>query len=86
MRTRVALSVALIIWWNAGLARPLPQHTMDWEGLASALVKRLQLEPGEEVVLVAHPERFQSLIAPLRYAVMAAGAVDLGVILVPAHR
>jgi len=58
---------------------------MDWQALADAIVKRLSLEPGEEVVLVAHPEKFQALIPHLRYAVMAAGGVDLGVILVPAH-
>ncbi len=69
----------------AAMARPFPQHTMDWAGLANAIVQRLQLEPGEEVVLVAHPDRFQPIIPHLRYAVMLAGGIDLGVILVPAH-
>jgi hypothetical protein len=82
---RLAFSVALLIWSMPGMARPFPQHTMDWEGIAAAIIKRLQLEPGEEVVIVAHPDRFQPLIPHLRYGVMAAGGVDLGVILVPAH-
>jgi hypothetical protein len=82
---RVLSAIALLALLNSQAARPLPQHTMDWAGIAAAIVNRLQLEPGEEVVIVAHPDRFQPLIPHLRYQVMAAGGVDLGVILVPAH-
>ncbi|MEE8307773.1 MAG: hypothetical protein V3R81_10945 [Gammaproteobacteria bacterium] len=54
-------SVALLLVWSlAAAARPLPQHTMDWQALADAVVKRLSLEPAEEVVLVAHPDKFQA--------------------------
>lgn len=85
MVPRCLLAVTLFCCSVAAVARPLPQHTMDWAGLANALVKRLKLEAGEEVVIVAHPRRFEPLIPELRYAVMAAGGVDLGVIMVPAH-
>ena len=85
MRCRLLLTLTLLSVAAGAPARPLPQHSMDWSGIAAALVKRLQLEPGEEVVLVAHPERFQPLVAHLRYQIMAAGGVDLGVIQVPAH-
>ena len=85
MLGRTLLAVALLLGSAAGVARPLPQHSMDWAGIAAAIIKRLQLEPGEEVVLVANPERFAELVPHLRYGVMAAGGIDLGVILVPAH-
>jgi len=37
-------------------------------------------EPGERILLVARPGQFDELIPPLRYALLRAGAVDLGVI------
>jgi len=57
-----------------------PRFTMEWEALAAHLVERLELQPGERFVAVAHPGLFDELIPHLRYAVMLAGAVDLGVI------
>lgn len=57
-----------------------PRFTMEWEALAAHLVERLELQPGERFVAVAHPGLFDELIPHLRYAVMQAGAVDLGVI------
>ena len=53
---------------------------LDWPELARVIVERMALEQGETVLLVAHPEMFGDLIPPLRYEVMKAGAVDLGVI------
>ena len=57
-----------------------PRLTMDWEAMAEQLVKQLAPEPGEKILLVARPGQFDALIPPLRYALMRAGAVDLGVI------
>jgi len=57
-----------------------PALTMDWEALAGHIVERLDLKPGERFVAVARPGYFDELIPHLRYAVMQAGAVDLGVI------
>jgi len=57
-----------------------PRLTMDWDALAVHIVKRLDLQPGERFLIVAHPGFFQELIPHLRYEVMKAGAVDLGVI------
>ena len=54
--------------------------TMDWEAMAEQLVAQLAPEPGEKILLVARPGQFDELIPPLRYALMRAGAVDLGVI------
>ena len=53
---------------------------LDWPELARVIIQRMALEQGETVLLVAHPEMFRDLIPPLRYEVMKAGAVDLGVI------
>lgn len=57
-----------------------PRFTMQWEALAGHIVERLDLQPGERFVAVAHPGLFDELIPHLRYEVMKAGAVDLGVI------
>ena len=76
-RTAAALAVML------STAAPLlaqPRLTMDWEAMAEQLVTQLAPEPGEKIVLVARPGQFDALIPPLRYALMRAGAVDLGVI------
>lgn len=53
---------------------------LDWVAVARQLVERLALQPGERVLLVAHPGLFEKLIPPLRYEVAAAGGTDLGVI------
>lgn len=57
-----------------------PRFTMEWEALAVHIVARLDLQPGERFLAVAHPGLFDELIPYLRYEVMKAGAVDLGVI------
>ena len=57
-----------------------PRLTMEWEVLAEHLVGQLDLQPGERFMAVAHPGLFDDLIPHLRYEVMKAGGVDLGVI------
>ena len=57
-----------------------PRFTMEYEALAAHIVGRLDLQPGERFLAVAHPGLFDELIPHLRYEVMKAGAVDLGVI------
>lgn len=58
----------------------LPVHTMRWEALAQRIVAQLQLEPGERVISLGHPGKFEELIPHLRYAIIAAGGNDLGVL------
>ena len=53
---------------------------LDWPELARVIVERMEVGQGEKVLLVAHPDMFRDLIPPLRYEMMKAGAVDLGVI------
>ena len=57
-----------------------PRLTLDYAGMARTVVERLALAPGERVVSVAHPGTFSDLIPHLRYEVMRAGGVDLGVV------
>lgn len=48
--------------------------------MADRLVRQLALQPGEGVVIVAHPGIFEELVPHVRYAVMQAGGTDLGVL------
>ena len=61
-------------------AQSPPRLTWDWPAVAGRLVDQLAPEPGERILLVARPGLFDELIPHLRYALMEAGAVDLGVI------
>lgn len=78
-RWRLALALALAPALAAA-QEPPPQLTLDWPAIAAKIVERLALEPGERVLAVAHPGRFEELIPHLRYAVMQTGGVDLGVV------
>ena len=77
--TAILATVAGVILCAAA-AGAQPRLTMDWEAMAEQLVTQLAPEPGEKIVLVARPGQFDELIPPLRYALMRAGAIDLGVI------
>jgi hypothetical protein len=57
-----------------------PRLSMEWQALAVHIVERLDLQPGERFIAVARPGLFDELIPHLRYEVMKAGGVDLGVI------
>lgn len=56
-----------------------PRFTMEWERMAKKIVERLAFEPGEKLLIVAHPGLFGEIVPYLRYQAMKAGAVDLGV-------
>ena len=61
------------------LATPtLSQQAADPERLASDLVARMQLQPGERVLIVAIPGESDALIPVLRRRIAAARATDLG--------
>src|SRR3982074_3403080 len=55
-----------------------PQLTLDWPAIAAKLVERIAPAPGEKVLLLCHPGKFEELVPHLRYAVEKSGAVDLG--------
>ena len=76
----IVAAAALTAALGTGSAPAQPRLTMQWEAMAERLVTQLAPEPGERIVLVARPGQFDALIPPLRYALLRAGAVDLGVI------
>ncbi|MEC7490806.1 MAG: aminopeptidase [Pseudomonadota bacterium] len=56
------------------------RRTLAWPEVARKIVARLSLEPGERVIVIAHPDMFQDLVPHLRYEVIKTGGIDLGVI------
>ena len=77
---RTLHTVIAIAWLSLSPLFAQPRLTLDWEAMAERLVAQLAPEPGEKILLVARPGNFDDLIPHLRYALMKAGAVDLGVI------
>lgn len=51
---------------------------LDWQAIATQLIKRCGLQPGEQVLLVGLPGRFDPLIPLLKKNIERAGAVYLG--------
>jgi hypothetical protein len=54
------------------------EGTLDYDAIAAVLLDRLDLQPGERVLLVAVPGPFDALVGPLRSGITAGGAQDLG--------
>ena len=71
----VALTVLLTVSPGAQA-----QFSFDYPAIAQRLVRQLALKPGETVLTVAHPGMFDALLPQIRYEVMRAGGIDLGVI------
>jgi leucyl aminopeptidase (aminopeptidase T) len=57
-----------------------PRLTFDYPAIARRLVQQLALKPGERVMSIAHPGVFDDLVPYIRYEVIRAGGVDLGVV------
>jgi leucyl aminopeptidase (aminopeptidase T) len=57
-----------------------PRLTLDYPAMAKRLVAQLALKPGEKVMSIAQAGIMADLLPHLRYEVMRAGGVDLGVI------
>ncbi len=51
---------------------------LNYEALAERIVKAISPGQGEQVLLVCQKGNFDAIVAPLRKALVAAGAVDLG--------
>ena len=77
---RTLYTAVTIAWLSLSPILAQPRLTLDWEAMAERLVAQLAPEPGERILLVARPGNFDDLIPYLRYALVDAGAVDLGVI------
>jgi hypothetical protein len=57
-----------------------PRLTFDYSAIAKRIVGQLALKPGERVLSLAHPGTFEDLLPYIRYEVMRAGGIDLGVV------
>ncbi len=62
------------------IASAQPRLTLDYPAIAKRIVGQLALTPGERVVSIAHPGVFAELLPWIRYEVMRAGGIDLGVV------
>ncbi len=57
---------------------------LNYDALARRMVQQMALKPGERVLTIAHPGKLDKLWTFVRYDVVKAGGVDLGVIEIPA--
>ena len=71
---------ALLVVVSPGRAAAQPQFSFDWPAIASRLVAQLAPQPGEKILILAHPGLFEDLVPHLRYAIARAGATDVGVV------
>jgi len=78
MRTRSFLFLAALA--GAATVAAQPRFTFDYPAIAKRLVQQLALKPGERVMSLAHPGTFADLLPYIRYEVMRAGGIDLGVV------
>ncbi len=78
---RHPISPLLILTFGATLTMSAqPRLTLDYPAMARRLVQQLAIKPGERVMSIAHPGLFAELMPHVRYEVMRAGGIDLGVV------
>jgi leucyl aminopeptidase (aminopeptidase T) len=77
MRRLVLVSLTLLVSITLSAQ---PRLTFDYPAIAKRLVQQLGLKPGERVMSIAHPGVFDDLLPFIRYEVMRAGGIDLGVV------
>jgi aminopeptidase len=80
MRTAALSGCAIAIAAMAAAPAAQPRLTLEYAAMARAIVRQLALQPGERVMSIAHPGIFEDLLPHLRYEVMRAGGIDLGVV------
>ena len=75
-----ALVIATLALAGTATLAGQPRLTIDYPAMAKRIVQQLALKPGEKVMSIAHPGVFDDLLPHLRYEVMRAGGIDLGVV------
>jgi aminopeptidase len=73
-------SVPLALILSTATLAAQPRLTLDYPAIAQHIVQRLALERGERVISLAMPGMWSELVPHLRYEVMRAGGIDLGVV------
>ena len=74
------LPLAVALLTAVAVLNAQPRLTLDYPAIAKRIVAQLALTPGERVMSLAHPGIFADLLPWIRYEVMRAGGVDLGVV------
>jgi leucyl aminopeptidase (aminopeptidase T) len=74
------MALALVTLGCAATLAAQPRLTLDYPAIARRLVQQLALKPGERVMSIAHPGVFDDLLPHIRYEVIRAGGIDLGVV------
>jgi leucyl aminopeptidase (aminopeptidase T) len=80
MRSLLWVLPALTLAFAVTLGAQPPRLTFDYPAIARRIVQQLALKPGERVMSLAHPGLFDDLMPHVRYEVMRAGGIDLGVV------
>jgi aminopeptidase len=80
VRRTIPIAPVAVVLLGATLVAQPPKLTLDYPAIAKRLVQQLALEPGERVMSIAHPGTFADLVPYIRYEVMRAGGIDLGVV------
>jgi leucyl aminopeptidase (aminopeptidase T) len=78
MKSRLLVFGAMAALGASLLAQP--RLTLDHAAIARRIVQQLALKPGERVMSIAMPGVFADLLPHIRYEVIRAGGVDLGVV------
>jgi leucyl aminopeptidase (aminopeptidase T) len=80
MKRPLPLTSALAVVGLASTLLAQPRLTLDYPAIARRLVQQLAVKPGERVMSLAMPGVFADLLPYIRYEVMRAGGIDLGVV------
>lgn len=78
VRNQFAFALAAFGFGATILAQP--RLTLDYSAIAKRLVQQLALKPGEHVLSIAQPGVWADVLPYIRYEVMRAGGIDLGVV------
>ena len=78
LKHRFAVALATTLCGATLVAQP--RLTLDYPAIAKRLVQQLALKPGERVMSLAQPGVWTELLPHIRYEVMRAGGIDLGVV------
>lgn len=83
MRKYLLAGISMVcLMWACTKPNPVEsvERKLDWDAIADKLVERMDLQPGERVLLVAQPGRFDSLVMLLRQRIESKQGKFLGAI------
>jgi hypothetical protein len=80
MRAVWTFLAAVLVWATCARPAAQAQFSFDYPAMAAKLVAQLAPQPGEKLLILAHPGMFEELIPHLRYAIARAAATDVGVV------